>query len=47
MTIQHFANVLLRSQSQSVFAMRRLNWLTWELLGRSSITLANAVQSPT
>lgn len=33
--------------SQSVFEMWSLNWLTWELLGRSSSTLANAVLSLT
>lgn len=33
--------------NQSVFETWRLNWLTWELLERSSITFANAVQSLT
>lgn len=33
--------------NQSVFELWRLNWLAWKLLERSSITLANAAQSPT
>jgi hypothetical protein len=33
--------------NQSGFEMWRLSWLTWELLGRSSSTLANAVQNLT